>query len=40
VYLLKRQAKLKFLLKSSDKQKLGQAAAEIRAYRPPEPYQR
>ena len=26
------------LLKSSDKQKLGQAAAEIRAYRPPEPY--
>jgi len=26
------------VLKSSDKQKLGQAAAEIRAYRPPEPY--
>ena len=26
------------LLKSSDKQKLGQAVAEIRAYRPPEPY--
>ena len=26
------------LLKSTDKQKLGQAAAEIRAYRPPEPY--
>ena len=26
------------LLKSSDKQKLGQTAAEIRAYRPPEPY--
>lgn len=26
------------LLKSSDKQKLGQAAAEIRAFRPPEPY--
>jgi len=26
------------LLKSSDKQKLGQAAAEICAYRPPEPY--
>ncbi|MDE0842151.1 MAG: 50S ribosomal protein L6 [Porticoccaceae bacterium] len=26
------------LLTSSDKQKLGQAAAEIRAFRPPEPY--
>ena len=26
------------LLKSSDKQQLGQAAAESRAYRPPEPY--
>jgi large subunit ribosomal protein L6 len=26
------------LLKSSDKQLLGQVAAEIRAYRPPEPY--
>ena len=26
------------VLKSSDKQKLGQAAAEIRAFRPPEPY--
>jgi len=26
------------LLKSSDKQSLGQAAAEIRAFRPPEPY--
>jgi large subunit ribosomal protein L6 len=26
------------LLKSSDKQKLGQAVAEIRAFRPPEPY--
>jgi large subunit ribosomal protein L6 len=26
------------LLKSSDKQKLGQVAAEIRAFRPPEPY--
>ena len=26
------------LLKSSDKQKLGQAAAESRAFRPPEPY--
>ena len=26
------------LLKSSDKQMLGQAAAEIRAFRPPEPY--
>jgi len=26
------------LLKSADKQKLGQAAAEIRAFRPPEPY--
>ena len=26
------------LLKSSDTQKLGQAAAEIRAFRPPEPY--
>ena len=26
------------LLKSTDKQKLGQAAAEIRAYRPPEPF--
>lgn len=26
------------LLKSSDNQKLGQAAAEIRAFRPPEPY--
>lgn len=25
-------------LQSADKQKLGQAAAEIRAYRPPEPY--
>lgn len=26
------------ILRSSDKQKLGQAAANIRAYRPPEPY--
>ncbi len=26
------------VLKGSDKQKLGQAAAEIRAFRPPEPY--
>jgi large subunit ribosomal protein L6 len=26
------------VLKSADKQKLGQVAAEIRAYRPPEPY--
>ena len=26
------------LLKSSDKQKLGQAVAEVRAFRPPEPY--
>ncbi len=26
------------VLKSNDKQKLGQAAAEIRGYRPPEPY--
>lgn len=26
------------VLKSSDKQKLGQAAADIRAFRPPEPY--
>jgi large subunit ribosomal protein L6 len=26
------------LLKSSDKQQLGQVAAEIRAFRPPEPY--
>lgn len=26
------------MLKSSDKQKLGQAAANIRGYRPPEPY--
>ena len=26
------------LLKSSDKQKLGQAVAEIKAFRPPEPY--
>lgn len=26
------------VLKSSDKQKLGQAAANIRAFRPPEPY--
>ncbi|OOS19541.1 50S ribosomal protein L6 [Moraxella lincolnii] len=26
------------ILKSSDKQKLGQAAANIRSYRPPEPY--
>lgn len=26
------------ILKSADKQKLGQAAAEIRRYRPPEPY--
>lgn len=26
------------VLKSSDKQKLGQAAANIRSYRPPEPY--
>mgnify|MGYP001947815392 CR=1 FL=1 len=26
------------VLKSSDKQQLGQAAAEIRAFRPPEPY--
>ncbi len=26
------------LLKSTDKQKVGQAAAEIRAFRPPEPY--
>jgi large subunit ribosomal protein L6 len=26
------------VLKSADKQLLGQVAAEIRAYRPPEPY--
>ena len=26
------------VLKSADKQQLGQAAAEIRAFRPPEPY--
>ena len=26
------------ILKSSDKQVVGQVAAEIRAYRPPEPY--
>jgi large subunit ribosomal protein L6 len=26
------------LLKGSDKQKVGQVAAQIRAYRPPEPY--
>jgi large subunit ribosomal protein L6 len=26
------------LIKGIDKQKVGQAAAEIRAYRPPEPY--
>lgn len=26
------------VLRSNDKQKLGQAAANIRAYRPPEPY--
>ena len=26
------------LVKGSDKQKVGQVAAEIRAYRPPEPY--
>jgi large subunit ribosomal protein L6 len=26
------------ILKSSDKQKLGQAVAEVRAFRPPEPY--
>jgi large subunit ribosomal protein L6 len=26
------------VLKSADKQKLGQVAAEIRSYRPPEPY--
>ena len=26
------------LLKSADKQKLGQAVAEVRAFRPPEPY--
>jgi large subunit ribosomal protein L6 len=26
------------VLKSTDKQLLGQAAAEIRSYRPPEPY--
>jgi large subunit ribosomal protein L6 len=26
------------VLKSADKQLLGQAAAEIRAFRPPEPY--
>jgi large subunit ribosomal protein L6 len=26
------------VLKSADKQKLGQVAAEIRAFRPPEPY--
>ena len=26
------------VLRSSDKQKLGQAAANIRGYRPPEPY--
>jgi large subunit ribosomal protein L6 len=26
------------VLKSADKQRLGQAAAEIRAFRPPEPY--
>jgi large subunit ribosomal protein L6 len=26
------------VVKGSDKQKVGQAAANIRAYRPPEPY--
>jgi large subunit ribosomal protein L6 len=26
------------LIKSSDKQKLGQVVAEVRAFRPPEPY--
>jgi large subunit ribosomal protein L6 len=26
------------LIKGSDRQKVGQVAAEIRAYRPPEPY--
>jgi large subunit ribosomal protein L6 len=26
------------VLKGSDKQRVGQAAAEIRAFRPPEPY--
>jgi large subunit ribosomal protein L6 len=26
------------LIKGSDKQKVGQVAAEVRAYRPPEPY--
>jgi large subunit ribosomal protein L6 len=26
------------LVRGSDKQKVGQVAAEIRAYRPPEPY--
>jgi len=31
-------AQTEVVLKSSDKQLLGQVAAEIRAYRPPEPY--
>lgn len=26
------------LIRGSDKQKVGQVAAEVRAYRPPEPY--
>jgi large subunit ribosomal protein L6 len=26
------------LIKGADKQKVGQVAAEVRAYRPPEPY--
>jgi large subunit ribosomal protein L6 len=32
------EATTKIILKSCDKQVLGQTAAEIRKYRPPEPY--
>jgi large subunit ribosomal protein L6 len=32
------KAETEILLKGTDKQKVGQVAAEIRAYRPPEPY--
>ena len=38
VLLLKHQAKQKIVVSGIDKQKVGQVAAEIRAYRPPEPY--
>jgi large subunit ribosomal protein L6 len=31
-------AQTEILIKGIDKQKVGQVAAEVRAYRPPEPY--